>query len=355
MNVFGAKIVFLVVVVFWILPDFTASNMDMCSCYSFHGNSSSRQEARQHCNDAEGDLVSIETDVELNFIQKQLQNETTKNGDNEWWIGLEKENGKWKWLSNHTDLQIDENLLVSEGEGEAFATIAHNSSYASQFQFNVIINDTVGKGWICEYENKDCNNIRGANVCEHVLVKTTITTTTSNTYSTTNKPATTTRITSTTASTTTPPITGTTKTTSTTKPITSTTTPTTTTTSPTAAAATTKIKTTMTTSTIKSKITATPKTAKLTSAAPTTATTTAATTRRRPPFIGFLTTTASPVHECLPDLYLIIAISVSMVGLATVVSFTGLFLFVVCRKKCLKPQPSVEKIEMEEGEYENHL
>ena len=46
-----------------------------------------------------GDLVSIETEEEWNFINDEIQRRNTTNYDNRWSIGLTKKARNWSWLS----------------------------------------------------------------------------------------------------------------------------------------------------------------------------------------------------------------------------------------------------------------
>ena len=73
-----------------------------CSNYTFHENSTegrSWETSRLLCqNSSEGDLVSIEEEEEWNFVKNIIKKLTAT----EYFIGLKKENGKWKWLSNQT-------------------------------------------------------------------------------------------------------------------------------------------------------------------------------------------------------------------------------------------------------------
>ena len=73
-----------------------------CSNYTFHENSTesrSWETSRLLCQkSSEGDLVSIEEEKERNFVKNIIKNLPTP----EYFIGLKKENGKWKWLSNQT-------------------------------------------------------------------------------------------------------------------------------------------------------------------------------------------------------------------------------------------------------------
>ena len=73
-----------------------------CSNYTFHENSTEAQSwktSRLLCqSSSEGDLVSIEEEEERNFIKNVIK----KLPVIKYFIGLKKENGKWKWLSNQT-------------------------------------------------------------------------------------------------------------------------------------------------------------------------------------------------------------------------------------------------------------
>ena len=56
---------------------------------------------RDNCQRRGGDLISIETEEEWNFIKNEIQSRNTTNYDNRWSIGLEKKGqeldlGEWK-------------------------------------------------------------------------------------------------------------------------------------------------------------------------------------------------------------------------------------------------------------------
>ncbi|XP_074629687.1 E-selectin-like isoform X2 [Acropora palmata] len=73
-----------------------------CSYYTFHENSTesrSWETSRLLCQkSSEGDLVSIEEEEERNFVKDIVK----KLPVIKYFIGLKKDNGKWKWLSNQT-------------------------------------------------------------------------------------------------------------------------------------------------------------------------------------------------------------------------------------------------------------
>ena len=51
------------------------------------------------CQSQEGDLISIQTEEEWNFISNEIQRRNTTNYDNRWSIGLEKRAGNWTWVN----------------------------------------------------------------------------------------------------------------------------------------------------------------------------------------------------------------------------------------------------------------
>ena len=73
-----------------------------CSNYTFHEDSTEAQSwetTRLLCQSSSaGDLVAIEEEEERNFIKNIIK----KLPVIKYFIGLKKENGKWKWLSNQT-------------------------------------------------------------------------------------------------------------------------------------------------------------------------------------------------------------------------------------------------------------
>ncbi|XP_022777587.1 low affinity immunoglobulin epsilon Fc receptor-like [Stylophora pistillata] len=65
------------------------------SCYEFKKEKKPWKDARNACKEKRGDLVSIETEEEWDFMKGMIQNQTAK----VWFIGLEKRAGSWTWVS----------------------------------------------------------------------------------------------------------------------------------------------------------------------------------------------------------------------------------------------------------------
>ena len=78
-----------------------------CSNYTFHENSiegRSWETSRLCQNSYEGDLVSIEEEEERNFVKNVIK----KLPVIKYFIGLKKENGNWRWLSNQTTVDLSQ-------------------------------------------------------------------------------------------------------------------------------------------------------------------------------------------------------------------------------------------------------
>ena len=76
-------------------PDITFKNswyIISVKRFSWHWN-------RNKCQSQGGDLVSIETEEELNFINDEIQRRNMTKEDNKWSIGLIKKAGNWTWVS----------------------------------------------------------------------------------------------------------------------------------------------------------------------------------------------------------------------------------------------------------------
>ena len=76
-----------------------------CSSYTVHKPSSRQQatnwrESLLLCSLNNSQLVSVEDDNEMNFLEEKLQPE--RYPIFEYFIGLRKSSGKWKWISNNS-------------------------------------------------------------------------------------------------------------------------------------------------------------------------------------------------------------------------------------------------------------
>ena len=79
---------------------FVTGTGDKCfanSCYKFVETGKTWDENRDSCKADGGDLVSMETEAEWEFINSEIQ-KITLPGVNEWHIGLKKQ-GTWQWVS----------------------------------------------------------------------------------------------------------------------------------------------------------------------------------------------------------------------------------------------------------------
>ena len=87
---------------------------------------------RDNCQRRGGDLVSIETEEEWNFINNEIQMRNTSNYDNRWSIGLRKEAGNWTWVSGRP-------LTICKwGEGE------RKGEHDAAFMYKLNSNDERG-------------------------------------------------------------------------------------------------------------------------------------------------------------------------------------------------------------------
>ena len=130
-----------------------------CSNYTFHENSTearSWETSRLLCqNSSEGDLVSIEEDEERNFVKNIIKNSTIN-----YFIGLRKDNGKWKWLSNQTTVDSSQGKFpwapgqpsgTSQKEEANCATIYGTyRKYLGRFDDDQCRRLTRNTGHICE-------------------------------------------------------------------------------------------------------------------------------------------------------------------------------------------------------------
>ena len=143
-----------------------------CSNYTFHENSTkgrSWERSRFLCqNSSEGDLVSIEKEEERNFVKNIIKNLATV----KYFIGLKKDNGKWKWLSNETTVKSSDGTSPwAPGEPSWYrrancATIyGKYRSYLGRFSDLSCSRHVRDSGHICERAVSCTKHERGRSLC----------------------------------------------------------------------------------------------------------------------------------------------------------------------------------------------
>jgi hypothetical protein len=96
----------------------------------------------------------METVEEWEFIKEQIQSKTTVDGKNEWWIGLVRRDGEWKWLSNHPlTYNKWQPREPTKGSDETYALIAKNYPLDTYGLLNDALYSLL-RGCICEYKEK---------------------------------------------------------------------------------------------------------------------------------------------------------------------------------------------------------
>ena len=92
-------------------------------------------------------LVSIETVEELNFLKKQLtQNNLFRH---EYFIGLERLHGKWKWISGNGDVDVSyKRRLDFRGPNRCAKMYFYWSEYVVYDAINCVAERN--RGYICE-------------------------------------------------------------------------------------------------------------------------------------------------------------------------------------------------------------
>ena len=144
-----------------------------CSYYTFHENSAegrSWETSRFLCqNSSEGDLVSIEEEEERNFVKNIIKNLTAIS----YFIGLKKDNGKWKWLSNQTTVKSSQGTSPwAPGQPSWYrkancATIfgKYTRSYLGRFNDLSCSRRSRYRGHICERAVSCTKHERGRSLC----------------------------------------------------------------------------------------------------------------------------------------------------------------------------------------------
>lgn len=125
--------------------------LDNCfanSCYTFAKTGKKWTENQVTCKGQKGDLVSMETEGEWEFINDKIQQITfPPSKPNEWHIGLKKE-GDWKWVSGKP-LTIEKwQRGQPSGDGD-FTVMSKDYPPGSKGLFNDLP-DWIQRGYICE-------------------------------------------------------------------------------------------------------------------------------------------------------------------------------------------------------------
>ena len=121
-------------------------NNDICfenSCYTFTESGETWTENRNNCQSKEGDLVSIETDEEWQFINEEIQARAIV----EWHIGLKKEQTVWKWV-NSQSLTISK-WQAGQPSGDGNVAVMTKGSSSTKGLFKNLA-DQPHKAFICE-------------------------------------------------------------------------------------------------------------------------------------------------------------------------------------------------------------
>ncbi|PFX12796.1 putative G-protein coupled receptor 133 [Stylophora pistillata] len=133
------------------------------SCYVFKKEENTWKEARTSCQQQKGDLVSIETEEEWDFIKGVIKNYTNQNSTTRWQVGLEKKAGKWIWVTGRplTTCKWGKNQSNGNGDVASITWIGKNQTIL----FDVPRN-TSGP-FICEItKGTGHNNSQG--ICKYV-------------------------------------------------------------------------------------------------------------------------------------------------------------------------------------------
>ena len=147
-----------------------------CSNYTFHENSTEGRNwetSRLLCqNSSEGDLVSIEKEEERNFLKNTIK----KLRAIKYFIGLRKDNGKWKWLGNQATVDATKGKFpwaLGEPSGTSVlgrkvncATIYGNYMHdLGRFDDMSCRRPTKNAGYICERAVSCTKDEKGRSMC----------------------------------------------------------------------------------------------------------------------------------------------------------------------------------------------
>ena len=116
------------------------------TCYMISETGKSWDENQKNCKASGGDLVSLETEAEWQFVNSKIQNIALQ-GANEWHIGLKKQ-GDWKWV-NGNPMTIEKwQRSQPSGDGNV-AVMSKDYPPGSQGLFNDL-NAQMPRPFICE-------------------------------------------------------------------------------------------------------------------------------------------------------------------------------------------------------------
>ena len=102
------------------------------------------------CKSQGGDLISIETEEEWNFINNEIQRRNTKKGYNDSWsIGLRKKVGNWTWVSGRPLTFCKWGIGELSGEHDA-AFMYKRSINGEQGVFGSVNRTRRQNAYICE-------------------------------------------------------------------------------------------------------------------------------------------------------------------------------------------------------------
>lgn len=118
------------------------------SCYTFAETGQTWSENRYTCQGKGGDLVSIETEEEWQFINAEIQKITICE-PNEWHIGLKKTGSNWQWV-NGKPLTINTKWQPTQPSGDGdFTVMSKDRPSGLQGLFNDLANYHK-RAYICE-------------------------------------------------------------------------------------------------------------------------------------------------------------------------------------------------------------
>ena len=119
-----------------------------CSCYSIHEDGLNWPAARKTCQYYGGDLVSMETERELQVLKDHIQNRTNRFNDS-WHIGLRIDaSGNWTWVSGKP-LTTNRWQSWQPRERAPYTVMARNYPPGTMALFHDVRRDILA-GYICE-------------------------------------------------------------------------------------------------------------------------------------------------------------------------------------------------------------